>query len=244
MDGGGSNLVACSEPERRERLRLLAGNISFMPNGTLDGFNRVLDFDEHLTQVFRVTAIVFLRQKRRDVATVHNLSISCCDQLLNVLVILSHSGGLLNHAQQNGRNSMAGLVLTIDNSSACRGVVSYDAARGFFDKPWQRGYEVGAKFVRVVRSCLALTELAFCRKIYNPMRTALCITAKIVRPGRFSAPSPTDVLDGSIATNAPAACFARYPQYLEGRREVPVPYVSRQDQNTDLTALNNGLWFW
>jgi len=40
----------------------LAGNISLMPNGTLDGFNRVLDFDESLTHVFRITAIVFLRQ--------------------------------------------------------------------------------------------------------------------------------------------------------------------------------------
>jgi hypothetical protein len=39
-----------------------------MPNGTLDGFNRVLDFDERLTHVFRVTAIVFLRQTRSDVA--------------------------------------------------------------------------------------------------------------------------------------------------------------------------------
>jgi hypothetical protein len=66
-----------------------------MPNGTLDGFNRVLNFDESLTHVFRVTAIVFLRQNLRDVAAVRNLSISRCDQLLNVLVILSHSGGLL-----------------------------------------------------------------------------------------------------------------------------------------------------
>jgi hypothetical protein len=66
-----------------------------MPNGTLDGFNHVLDFDEGLTDVFRVSAIVSLRQSFRDVASVRNLSISCCDQLLNVLVILSHSGGLL-----------------------------------------------------------------------------------------------------------------------------------------------------
>jgi hypothetical protein len=66
-----------------------------MPNGTLDGFNRVLDFDESLTYVFRVTAIVFLRQVPRDVAAVRNLSVSCCDQLLNVLVILSHNDGLL-----------------------------------------------------------------------------------------------------------------------------------------------------
>jgi hypothetical protein len=66
-----------------------------MPNGTLDGFNRVLEFDEGLTHVFRVTAIVFFRENFRDVAAVRNLSISCCDQLLNVLVILSHSGGLL-----------------------------------------------------------------------------------------------------------------------------------------------------
>jgi len=66
-----------------------------MPNGTLDGFNHVLDFDEGLTHVFRVSAIVFLRQSFRDVASVRNLSISCCDELLNVLVILSHSGGLL-----------------------------------------------------------------------------------------------------------------------------------------------------
>ena len=35
-----------------------------MPNGTLDGLNRILDFDESLTHVFRVTAIVFLRQPR------------------------------------------------------------------------------------------------------------------------------------------------------------------------------------
>jgi hypothetical protein len=66
-----------------------------MPNGTLYGFNHVLDFDEGLTQVFRVSAIVFLRQSFRDVAAVRNLSISCCDQLLNVLIMLSHSGGLL-----------------------------------------------------------------------------------------------------------------------------------------------------
>jgi hypothetical protein len=66
-----------------------------MPNGTLDGFNRVLEFDEGITRVFRVTAIVFFRQSFRDVAAVRNLSISCCDQLLNVLVILSQSGGLL-----------------------------------------------------------------------------------------------------------------------------------------------------
>jgi tripartite-type tricarboxylate transporter receptor subunit TctC len=39
-----------------------------MPNGTLDGFNCVLDFDESLTHVFRITAIVFLRQTLRDVA--------------------------------------------------------------------------------------------------------------------------------------------------------------------------------
>jgi hypothetical protein len=58
-----------------------------MPNGTLDGFNHILDFDE----VFRVSAILFLRQSSRDVAAVRNLSISCCDQLLNVFVILSHS---------------------------------------------------------------------------------------------------------------------------------------------------------
>jgi hypothetical protein len=66
-----------------------------MPNGTLDGFNHILDFDEGLTDVFRVSAILFLRQSSRDVAAVRNLSISCCDQLLNVFVILSHSGGLL-----------------------------------------------------------------------------------------------------------------------------------------------------
>jgi hypothetical protein len=66
-----------------------------MPNGTLDGFNHIPDFDEGLTDVFRVSAILFLRQSSRDVAAVRNLSISCCDQLLNVFVILSHSGGLL-----------------------------------------------------------------------------------------------------------------------------------------------------
>jgi hypothetical protein len=49
-----------SESERRERLGLLAGDISFMPNSTLDGFNHVLDFDEGLTHVFRIAAIVFL----------------------------------------------------------------------------------------------------------------------------------------------------------------------------------------
>jgi hypothetical protein len=67
-----------------------------MPNGTLDGFNHVLDFDEGLPYVFRVSAILFLRQSFRDVASVRNLPGSCCDQLLNVLIILSHSGGLLS----------------------------------------------------------------------------------------------------------------------------------------------------
>src|SRR6516162_442252 len=66
-----------------------------MPNGTLDGFNYVLNFDEGFTHVFRVSAIVFLHQSFHDVASVRNLSISCCDQLSNVLVILSHCGGLL-----------------------------------------------------------------------------------------------------------------------------------------------------
>src|SRR6516165_8331214 len=88
-------LKSASEAEGRERLGLWVGDISLMPNGTLDGFNHVLDFDEGLAHVFRVPAIVFLRQSFGDVASVRNLSISCCDQLLNVLVILSHSGGLL-----------------------------------------------------------------------------------------------------------------------------------------------------
>src|ERR1700751_3299688 len=34
-----------SEAERRERLGLWVGDISLMPNGTLDGFNHILDFD-------------------------------------------------------------------------------------------------------------------------------------------------------------------------------------------------------
>src|SRR6516225_111352 len=89
-------LKSASEAEGRERLGLWVGDIFLMPNGTLDGFNHVLDFDEGLTHVFRVPTIVFLRQSFRDVASVRNLSISCCDQLLNVLVILSHSSGLLS----------------------------------------------------------------------------------------------------------------------------------------------------
>jgi len=88
-------LRRASEAERRERLRLWVGDISLMPNGTLDGFNHVLNFDEILTHVFHITAIVFPHQMHHDVAAVRNLSISCCDQLLNVLVILSPSGGLL-----------------------------------------------------------------------------------------------------------------------------------------------------
>jgi len=59
-----------SEAERRERLGLWVGDISLMPNGTLDGFNHILDFDEGLTDVFRVSAILFLRQSSRDVAAV------------------------------------------------------------------------------------------------------------------------------------------------------------------------------
>src|SRR5262249_7504703 len=69
--------------------------MSLMPNGTLDGFDHVLDFDEGLTHVFCVSAIVFLGQSFRDVASVRNFSFSFLHQLLNVLVILSHSGGLL-----------------------------------------------------------------------------------------------------------------------------------------------------
>src|SRR5436190_16543564 len=88
-------LESASEAESRERLGLWVGDIPLMPNGTLDGFNRALDFDEGIKQVFRVSAILLLRQSFRDVASVRNLSISCCDQLLSVLVILSHSGGLL-----------------------------------------------------------------------------------------------------------------------------------------------------
>jgi hypothetical protein len=86
---------SASETERRERFGLWVDDISLMPNGTLDGFNHVLNFNEGLTHAFRVSMIVFLRQSFRDIASVRNLSISCCDQLLNVLVILSHSGGLL-----------------------------------------------------------------------------------------------------------------------------------------------------
>jgi hypothetical protein len=109
---------SASEAGRRERFGLLAGNISLMPNGAFDGFNRVLDFDESLTRVFRVTAIVFLRQMFCHVAAVRNLFISCCDQFLNVLVILSHSGLLLIHpfAQQfrqlgDVQSQCAGLIM-------------------------------------------------------------------------------------------------------------------------------------
>jgi hypothetical protein len=86
----GLSFESASEAERRERLGLWVGDISLMPDGTLDGFNYVLDFDEDLTQLLRVFAIVFLRQSFHDAASVRNLSISCCDQHLNVLVILSH----------------------------------------------------------------------------------------------------------------------------------------------------------
>jgi hypothetical protein len=79
-----------------------------MPNGTLDGLNHVLDFNEGLTHVFRVSATLFLRQSFRDVAAVRNLSISRCDQLLNVLVIVSHSDGLLLNAS---------IVIKIDKST-------------------------------------------------------------------------------------------------------------------------------
>ena len=82
-------LISASEAEGRERLGFWVGDISLTPNGTLDGFNHVLDFDEGLTHVFRVSAIVFLRQSFGDVASVRNLSISCCDRLLNILVILT-----------------------------------------------------------------------------------------------------------------------------------------------------------
>jgi hypothetical protein len=75
---------SASEAERRERLGLWVGDISLMPNGTLDGFNRFLDFDEVLSRVFRVTAIVFLRQKLRDVAAVRNFSISCCVKIFDL----------------------------------------------------------------------------------------------------------------------------------------------------------------
>ena len=43
-----------------------------MPNGTLDGFNQVL---EGLTHAFRVSMIVFLRQSFRDIASVRNIFI-------------------------------------------------------------------------------------------------------------------------------------------------------------------------
>jgi hypothetical protein len=66
---------SASEAERRERLGLWIGDISLMPNGTLDGFNHVLDFDQGLTHVFCVSAIVFFRQSFRDVASVRNLTV-------------------------------------------------------------------------------------------------------------------------------------------------------------------------
>ena len=47
----------------------------------------------------------------RDVAAVRNLSISCCDQLLNVLVILHHSGGLLLINQSIGNLAMFAAIL-------------------------------------------------------------------------------------------------------------------------------------
>jgi phage shock protein PspC (stress-responsive transcriptional regulator) len=51
-----------------------------MPNGTLDGFNHVLDFDERLTNVFRVTAIVFPAKRtvmsRRCVTSLSRAAIS------------------------------------------------------------------------------------------------------------------------------------------------------------------------
>jgi hypothetical protein len=132
-----------------------------MPNGTLDGFNRALDFDEGINQVFRVSAILLLRQSFRDVASVRNLSISCCDQLLSVLVILSHSGVLLLIkffvqqlrqlsnvrcnasrlilAEQLGRWSPPWLFLEIDIRQLLPAAVDYDKAGvSFFNGPGWR----------------------------------------------------------------------------------------------------------
>src|SRR5438034_10270201 len=39
-----SRVESASEAERRERFGFLAGHISLVPNGTLDGFNRFLAF--------------------------------------------------------------------------------------------------------------------------------------------------------------------------------------------------------
>ena len=64
------SLESASEAEQRDRFGLLAGDISLMPNGTLNRFNHVLDFDEGLTHVFCVGAIVFHRQCFRDVTAV------------------------------------------------------------------------------------------------------------------------------------------------------------------------------
>ena len=43
---------AIPKPKGENGSGLLAGDIPFMPNGTLDGFNHVLDFEEGLTHVF------------------------------------------------------------------------------------------------------------------------------------------------------------------------------------------------
>jgi hypothetical protein len=91
-----------------------------VPNGTLDGFNHVLDFDEGFTMFSVSPRLCFSAKNLCDVAAVRNLSISCCDQLLNVFVILSHSGGLLLinlFAQQPLRECLVAQTGYASNSS-------------------------------------------------------------------------------------------------------------------------------
>jgi hypothetical protein len=57
-----------------------------MCDSAFNGLYRVLDFDERLTHIFRVTARAFLRQCRRGVSTIFNLSIPRGNQFLNVLI--------------------------------------------------------------------------------------------------------------------------------------------------------------
>jgi hypothetical protein len=47
------------------------------------------------SRMFSVSPRLCFSAKASAMSSVRNLSISCCDQLLNILVILSHSGGLL-----------------------------------------------------------------------------------------------------------------------------------------------------
>jgi hypothetical protein len=63
---------------------------------------------------FRVSAIIFLRQRTRDFATMRNLSITCGSEILNRLIFLSHDGPFILSSRRTRANLVQARTLWVN----------------------------------------------------------------------------------------------------------------------------------